>query len=896
MSHVNSDTKLQLPAGIRSKLERFRRRIWIVKLVEGLCAAACGLLVSFLIVFVLDRLMDTGAGLRTAILLTGSVGLAIWFPLVCHQWIWKSRRLEQVARLLKVRHPRLGDYLLGIIELVNSDGNDGRSEALCRAAVAQADRETADRDFTNDVPYPRHRQWTIIAAVPLILAIAAMLIVPAAGSNALLRWLLPWKNIERYTFTRIESLPTQIVVPMAEQTELDARLSATSQWNPEAGSAWIDKYRVDSKLNDRTYQFRLPPFKSPTSVQLKIGDVREQISIDPQPRPELLALKAKIQLPAYLQRTEPVQREIRGGALAVVNGSTVSVQATASRKLASASADGAALDVDGQTIVTPPTSITESQTLELAWCDALGLSAKSPLKLNIRSSDDQAPAISCRELEQQRVIMEKDVLAFEVDAIDDFGIKTLGMEWSGSPAITSGDDAAKGEKIIYAGNPNATEVNAVAATFSPQRESIAPQTIQLRLFAEDYLPDRQRVHSPVYTVYVLSEDEHAIWMTRRLDEWFKQSLESYEQEQQLYLKNVELRNLPAAELDRPDTRRKIEAQAAAERAQARRLEALTQAGASLAMEAARNENFGVDHLEKLAEMIQQLKDISENRMPSVADLLKKASEAEATAGLNSKTDKLPNNSVSDNPQNPGQQVTLSDARPEEDDPEKPAPPPSISMRESSMDQTDPNQPNNAKLDKAAESSSPSKFTLPNVTLADNSTEDENAADACPAGNQMAAAVDAQEELLAEFQRVAEELQKLIGNLEGSTFVKRLKALSRRELVLANDINQSTLAGFGLDQAELKNATRERTRLLVERQTAHSQTVQHVQDDLEAYSNRNQDGKFKTVLAEMKNTEIVNQVSQVAERMLANEPGTSIAHTELLADTLDRWAEQLVGPG
>ena len=39
----------------------------------------------------------------------------------------------------------------------------------------------------------------------------------------------------------------------------------------------------------------------------------------------------------------------------------------------------------------------------------------------------------------------------------------------------------------------------------------------------------------------------------------------------------------------------------------------------------RNPEIGVGHLERWAEMLQILKDISGNRMPSVADLLKQAS-------------------------------------------------------------------------------------------------------------------------------------------------------------------------------------------------------------------------------------------------------------------------------
>ena len=889
MSETSSKPGLQIPERMRTKLEMFQRRIWMIKLAEGCCAAAFGLLISYLVVFGLDRVYDTSRLVRILILLVGSIGIAIWFPMVCHRWIWKSRRLEQVAKMLMVNHPRLGDYLLGIIEIVNSENLQGSSESLCRAALAQADQETADKDFTHDVPYARHRRWAMVVAVPLALAVAALLLVPAAGSNSLQRWLMPWKNIQRYTFTQVEGLPDQLVVPLAEQTELEARLAESSRWNPESGSVWIGRHRVESMMNNGGYKFGLPPFISPTRVKLRIGDVLESVKIDPQPRPELASLAALIELPAYLQRTEPVRREIRGGGLSIVRGSNVSIEARATRPLTFATVDGEAVDVIGEKIVTNAKLLSETSTMQLAWRDGLGLTAKSPLKLKIRSAEDEAPSLVCRELEQQRVIMEKDVLSFEVDASDDFGLKTVGMEWTGKPAATSANEPASGGKIVYAGNPEATVLNAIIATFSPHREKIAPQTIQLRLYAEDYLPDRERVYSQPYTVYVLSEDEHAIWMTRRLDDWFKQSLETYEREQQLYKKNVELRNLPAEELDRPEIRRKIESQAAAERAQSRRLGALTEAGTSLVKEAARNENFGVDHLEKLAEMIQKLKDIHENRMPSVSDLLKKAADAEASAAA-SNQNKSQSNSVSDNPTISGQPSPKSNPGDAESDQDPK--PPSISMRESSMDQADENETD----DPDAQPSSPksSKFTLPSVTLADNS--EDNGGGSCPAGEQMEQAVESQEELLAEFQKVAEELQKLIANLEGSTFVKRLKAMSRRELVIAKDVNQSTLSGFGANHWQLKNATVERMKLLATRQKAHGQTLQNIEDDLEAYANRVQEGKFKTVLAEMRDIEAIKQVNSVADRMVANEPGTSIAHSEFLADTFDRWAEQLVGPG
>jgi hypothetical protein len=216
------------------------------------------------------------------------------------------------------------------------------------------------------------------------------------------------------------------------------------------------------------------------------------------------------------------------------------------------------------------------------------------------------------------------------------------------------------------------------------------------------------------------------------------------------------------------------------------------------------------------------------------------------------------------------------------------------MKESSMNSPD----EKSKDEQAASPSSPSSpsLKLPSVTLDALPDKDEPGNQSCPAGNQMQAAVEAQEALLAEFQKVAEELQKLISNLEGSTFVKRLKALSRNELVLSNDVSRTSLIGFGEEAQQVAETTRTRTEMLAERQRAYIGTTENVLEDLSAYLTRNPDGKYKTVFDEMQNTNVVKQVGIVADRLVTNEAGTSVAHAEWLADTFDRWAEQLVGPG
>ena len=115
------------------------------------------------------------------------------------------------------------------------------------------------------------------------------------------------------------------------------------------------------------------------------------------------------------------------------------------------------------------------------------------------------------------------------------------------------------------------EMLEVVGAFSAKSLDIEPQLVRVRVFAEDYLPGRPRVYSPTYSLYVLNAEQHAIWLTEQLSKWHRQSLEVRDREMQLYETNKQLRELTPEELDRADTRKKLEAQASSERANGRRL-------------------------------------------------------------------------------------------------------------------------------------------------------------------------------------------------------------------------------------------------------------------------------------------------------------------------------------
>jgi len=904
--------KTALPVILELKLADFRKRVWIVKLTEGLLAAVFGIVFSYILVFALDRVMETPVWLRATLLISGAAVLGLGLPLKWHRWVWRQRSLEDAARLLKRTFPRLGDQLLGIVELAHVEsGSAGRSERLVQAAMEQAAEAVKDKDFSHAVPEAKHFQWGWAAGVTALLAVAALTLVPDAAWNALARWATPWRDVERFTFVKIETLPNRLVVPYAEPFDLKVQLNKDTLWSPASAKAQIsDQPAVVSGLNAGTYPLAFPPQKEDAALSLSLGDARKTVNVVPRTRPELTALSIRTRLPAYLKyQTEPTT-EVRGGSVSVLKGAQASLEATASRELASAEVDGEAETVSGAKVTTPFHPITADAEKHMMWQDRDGLPPREPLVLKINAIEDESPRLAARRETQEQVVLDSEVVVFDLDVQDDFGIQRTGLEWR-----SVNDDKTKGDKIAAAGEPEKKTLTS-KATFCASRDGVEPQTLEIRAWAEDYLPNRKRAYSTAFLLHVLNKTDHALWLTEQFGKWLEAARESYEREQQLHATNKELRALTPAELDRPENRRKIAQQASAENANATRLGMLNQSGRSLVEQATRNDEFDAKRLESWATMLKSLQDISAKRMPSVADLLKQSSNAQSGK---------PGQSTAANPPSNSSQQPPKEGKPGEGKAgqSKPSAPqiangpdipgtkqggkasteeqkkdnmPSITDKEGSMSKAEP-QP--ADPNAKPSPSKPSAMKLPTTQMAaapggkkkEDKAEEEKPQEQPPASQaqkKMQDALDEQKLLLAEFARVSDELGTILASLEASTFVKRLKAASRQQLVAAKDLNTKTLSAFGLERKPVKDAA-----AIAENEKTQSEIVRVIQSDLEAYFARKPDMHFKNIIGQMKETQAVKALSVLGEQAAVNLSGNSMAGAEFWADTLDRWAEEMV---
>ena len=988
---------LPLPPVLSEKLSDFRRRVWGVKLTEGLLAAVVGVGVSYLAVLVLDRVMETPAWLRGSLLVLGAAVPGFGLPLMWHRWVWRQRRLEDAARLLRWKFPRLGDQLLGIVELAKSGGGStGRSERLVQAAMAQADEAVKDQDFSGAVPHAKHRQWAWATAGVVTLVVAGFAGVNEAARNALVRWLMPWRAVERFTFARVEELPNPLIVPVAEPFGLTVNLLSESEWRADEASgriqgqpevvASLQKWTGKEKVHGQ-YDLEFPPQTADVALSVKAGDVRKEILVQPRPRPELTSLKVRLKLPDYLEyRTQP-EVEVRGGAVSLLKGSQAVFSAAASRELIQAEIDGQPARLENGSLISEAQPVEAAREVMFTWKDSMGLTAKVPLVLQVQPVADEAPKLVARRETLEQVVLDSEVVIFDVTASDDYGIRQVGMEWKGQ-ADGQGAKTAQtaGSKVAAAGAPEMKQVES-RATFCAAREGIAPQSLELRAWAEDYLPGRERSHSATFILHVLNQTDHALWVTQQMSKWLEAARETYEREQQLHQTNKELRALSAEELDRPENRRKIAQQAGAENANAERLSALNQAGRNLVEQATKNTEFDGPRLESWATMLKSLQDIAANRMPGVANLLKESAGAKADgrlaqAGTSQATpsssgskpgaassgkpgapQSAQNTPPSSNPTTPdGKQGVPADSKsaptlaqgeqaPKGNTPAAPVDPhgkpkdpaPSIKLTESTM-----NKPDAPPADqKPAEPKPPGggKLTLPvnSLAAAPGAKPEEPPPADSSAQKPLDAGVTSQKDLLAEFAKVSDQLTEILSSLEASTFVKRFKAASREQTQLASGLNQKTLDAFGIVRSpggdELKeadpDAPAEATPSIpvpdelasvppkpeetkpepaadgsrpdavfvttfapeaFRKARSQSELVKIIQSDLEAYFQRKPDQHFKKVLVEMKQTKVVQELGSVGERAADNLSGNALNGAEFWADTMDRWAEEMVAAG
>lgn len=857
---IRQSHRIAVPSRLVDKLAGFRRAL--IRLIARDTTAWVWLvgLTVLAVMSISDRLIETPTWFRCGLL--GAIITAIGIGWI-RVWktIWACRSPLTIAKVLRQRDPVFGDHLVGALELSESESEQARSAQLCAGALEQVADEAGTRDFQAALPDSTFRFVAIASASLSVLLLMFGLLVPDMIFNTAVRLFNPLSPTPRYTLVRLGSLPDQVVVPRDESYQWTVDLDPRSRWTPSEAVLWIESRRIDAPLtarddasdavteNDATttspqmrYRFELPRMYEPVDADLRVGDTRTPIRLIPKLRPELTGIAATVGLPDYLSDRlgkNETRSEVSAGSISVVEGATVTLHLTASSSLAAATADGRHVDVRGNAF---SAAVDQRQeVVQLNWTDRDGLRARQPMTVTVHRVADQRPTLLVENEVIPSRVLDSQSLQFSVLAQDDFAIRRVGMQW------TSGDES--GERVLGPGDDDST----VAAVFQATALSAPPGKVSLRFWAEDDYPGRPRVYSEPSEIHVLTPDEHAVWIAGQFARWRQSAMDVRDRELNLFSRNRELSEVAAEDRD-ADWHAAVAQQARAEEFNGRQLRSLAAEGEEMLRQAARNEQVAVDYVEKLAATIKSLEELADEGMPRVAKLLNDAAERQQEE---SKFAEMANQESS--------QGTL-------------------------QNQTAGNAGDDSESGDDAES--PEQLGLAGTTIVDTSKRT-GKTDAAEESEQdsLKIAVEDQTDLVAQFDSVAEELRELLGNMEGSTLVKRLKAVSRLQDRVAMQLAREIETTFGKDRDENTAVVRSVTTDVAEA----GRQIRTVLDDLEAFCKRREIEHFESVLTEMKDARVLEQLKGLESRVAAR-PATSIAIAEYWSDNLDRWADDLVDPG
>ena len=834
----------QLPERLIEKLGMIRQRLVSQARWRSARLIVVGLMASLVAMLVFDRLMETPVWIRCTLLLL-VICVAFYCCVRLVQLAISSRGRIGLAKIVRRQDPIFGDHLLGALELAESKTEQSRSPALCAGALDQV-AAAADRiDVETLLPIDKgHFQWRVLQVLLGILAVAAFVALPMV-INSLKRLCLPLSEIPRMTFVSVERFEDPIIVPRDEPILWDVGLDDSSRWAPGNAKLSLDARTLTASCSsDLTYTFDLPPLINQTDADLRIGDAWYTLRLQPKLRPIITDIKATVVLPQYLRQYESLtstEFQVRGDSVELLQGSQLHLAVTISDVLSRATVDGQQVDVDVDQFKFDVAEGRES--VEFEWVDQDGLECQSSRTLKVRRVSDRRPSVLIRRGELPARILQGETLKFEIQAEDDYRIRRVGLDWK--------NGERSGEQVIGGGGREAS----FAAAIQASALGLPPGKAQIRFWVQDDLPGREKVYADTLKTIVMSPAEHAVWIAGELNRWQQSAIELHDRELSLLVRNRELSETAVSKRD-DKWRQAVAEQAVAEAQNGRKLKAIASTGEDLLRQAARNSEVDVDYVEQLAGMIKTLDALADDRMPKVASLLKRASEEQE-----SKFEEL-----ADQESTQGNLIEKLTA---------------AADKEKSADSKETDSRNQEQSE---------RVSLAETTIIDTSGRKRKRAEQEPEDS-IEQAVESQDDLVAEFDAVADELRELLGNMEGSTLVKRLKSVSRLQNLVATTLGRHIESTFGKPKVEDDELLKSVEANVVESRTR----VHRALDDLEAFCERRKIDHFLSVLNEMKQSKVLQHLDDL-EHQIATQPGVSMATAEFWSDNLDRWADDLVDPG
>lgn len=626
---MTDSSRDNLPKNLAKQFAKLERSLWVKETTLAVLGALLVLIVAWALAFASDRIWDTPARLRSALLICAAVGMTACVVVWLRNWRWDRRDERSFSRIIQMTQRRLGDRLLGAVELADGDLKQGRmSPALRKAAIRQVSESAKDFDFTSVIDHGPVRKLMGIFLVVIGAAIGTTVIAPRASWNALTRLGAPFLEIPRFTFVTLSDLPEELIVHHGDEFTVRGRVAYHGFWQPTIGRVQFEEQaELEIPVTDKTVLARVEGQTIEGGLRIRVGDAEAVVKIRPTHPPVLGKLQADVFYPDYLQYPD-TNFTFSGPTLTVVEGSTVGLHTQANRDLAGVrlemeGKEALDLPIDGAKFETPTYEPAGEMKGSLHIEDQLGLTNASPRHFALRSRPDEPPLVQLLDLPAEISILETDVLPLNLFVQDDYGIKLAGVGWRIENLPTSNQPPVTEFKSVLS---NATQVEFTNThVFSPTILGIPPETVvELRAAATDYYPDRSPASSLRHRIHVVGNIRHAKSVRDQLEALFSQLEEITRDEEGIAQKTAEVKNQDPKKADADKDNRDLDEVAAKQEKTNRQLREIARSGRRILEEAMRNPAINQKTLKEWTENISDMENLAQNEMKESADSLRNA--------------------------------------------------------------------------------------------------------------------------------------------------------------------------------------------------------------------------------------------------------------------------------
>ena len=290
-----------------SKIERFIRKFYLNRLIQGALIGLVLIIALFLIINGIEYfswLPQKGRLVLLLLFILGTLFVAIFYfaiPVINLIRFRKKMSDEQASVIIGKFFPEISDKLLNTIQLSNELSQNSDNELLA-ATIEQRTEHLKPINFSDAVNLKENYKYLKIFGLAFVILSVALIFLPDFSKK-------PAERIFNYSQEYVKPLPFNVELSAtnleaSQGKDVEFRIHVTGERIPDA--FYIKSttgIRMMNRLNTNDFRFIFKNVYQNEEFFIEGGDYRSQmINIIVRPNPTMLYYEAKLTFPKYIHR------------------------------------------------------------------------------------------------------------------------------------------------------------------------------------------------------------------------------------------------------------------------------------------------------------------------------------------------------------------------------------------------------------------------------------------------------------------------------------------------------------------------------------------------------------------------------------------------------------------